>query len=75
MIGKKKLKSIREELRRALTAQGHDPIRALDDLIAAPRSGNREAAGDEVLQSLRRFVQSASHSTRQRRGSRAGSTS
>ena len=48
---------------------------SVDDLIAAPRSGNREAAGDEVLQSLRRFVQSASHSTRQRRGSRAGSTS
>ncbi|HEX4793460.1 MAG TPA: hypothetical protein VH370_06695 [Humisphaera sp.] len=75
MIGPKTLKAIRQELHRALLTRGRDPIRALDDLIAAPRSGTGEAAGDEVLRSLQRFVQGATHSTRQRRRSRASRTS
>jgi hypothetical protein len=58
MIGPKKLSTIRQELRRALTSTGGDPILSLEGRMnALERSGS---AGDkelELLHGLRRFLE------------------
>lgn len=57
MIGPKKLRAIRQDLRRALAATGQDPIRWLDERLAASSPNGIAASGrNEVLQSLRRFL-------------------
>jgi hypothetical protein len=55
MMGPKTLSEIREEVRRAFGAGGGDPIQRLEQLIAdAKRTGE---GGEEVLESLRRFLE------------------
>ena len=55
MMGPKTLSEIREEVRRAFAAGGGDPIQRLEQLIAnAKRNGE---GGEEVLASLRRFLE------------------
>ena len=57
MIGPKKLSTIRQELQRALTATGDDPIRWLEERMTVPeRQGSVSAGESEVLNSLRRFL-------------------
>lgn len=57
MIGPKKLSTIRQELQRALTATGDDPIRWLEERMTVPERQGSVAAGEsEVLNSLRRFL-------------------
>jgi hypothetical protein len=54
VLGSKTLSTIREELRAALAATGDDPIRWLEERMAAP--GRQES---EVLHSLRRVLEAA----------------
>jgi hypothetical protein len=57
VIGTKKLRSIREDLHRALAGTGRDPIRWLDERLATGQQTRTAAATQsEVLQSLRRFL-------------------
>ena len=73
MIGPKKLSTIRQELKRALTAIGEDPIRWLEQRMAAPeRQGSAISGQSEVLQSLRRFLEATGRKKRakQRLGTR-----
>jgi hypothetical protein len=68
VIGRKKLATIRQELQRALTATGDDPIRWLEERMTAPEHQGPAASGaNEVLRSLRRFVE-ATGRTRNRKG-------
>jgi hypothetical protein len=65
MMGPKTLRDIREELRRGLGATGDDPIRRLVQLITeAKRQGE---SGEEVLQSLRRFLEGTGRAKRRTR--------
>ena len=58
MIGPKKLGTIRQELHRALTATGEDPIRWLEARITGPeRQASAASRESEVLRSLRRFLE------------------
>jgi hypothetical protein len=57
MIGPKKLSTIREELHRALTATGEDPIRWLEERLSAAQRQGPAAKGSEILLSLRRLVE------------------
>ncbi len=58
MIGRKKLGAIREELQRTLTTIGDDPLRWLEERIAASqRQGGATSQGSEVLHSLRRVLE------------------
>lgn len=70
MIGPKKLGSIRQELRRALAVAGGDPLRWLEERMAAPERQDPAAGGSEVLQSLRRFLEGPGRE--RRRTQRAG---
>ena len=55
MIGTKKLSTLRKQIEKALASTGVDPIRRLDRLIAsAKRKGDRT----EVMDGLRRFLES-----------------
>jgi cytochrome c-type biogenesis protein CcmH/NrfG len=57
MIGPKKLGSIRNDLQRAIAQTGEDPIRWLEQRMAAPRrqpSANSEES--QILQSLRNVL-------------------
>ena len=57
MIGSKKLSTIRQELKLALTATGDDPIRWLEERMTAPERQSSATAGEsEVLNSLRRYL-------------------
>jgi hypothetical protein len=70
MIGPKKLSTIREEIRRALADEGEgDPIAWLEQrMTAAARSGVAGSKRDEILQSLRRILETpTSKRTRMRR--------
>ena len=59
MIGPKKLSTIRHELEHALAATGEDPIRWLEERVTAPRQQKAaDSGGSEVLDSLRRFLES-----------------
>lgn len=67
MIGTKKLSTIRRELEKALAGAGADPIRRLERQIAsAKRKGDRT----EVLEGLKRFLESPRQ--RKRRKHRVG---
>jgi hypothetical protein len=67
MIGTKKLSTIRREIEKALAPAGGDPIQRLERQIAsAQRQGDRT----EVMEGLKRFLESARK--RKRRKSRAG---
>ena len=57
MIGPKKLSAIRQELQRALDAAGDDPIRWLEQRMAAPEHQGAASGRSEVLHSLRRFLE------------------
>ena len=71
MIGPKKLSRIRQELAKALAAAGDDPIRWLEERMAAPeRRGTAGSGESEVLHSLRRLIEAAGSA--RRRGRRAG---
>jgi len=71
MIGPKKLKTIRDELQRALTATGDDPIRWLEERMTAPeRQGSAASGESEVLHSLRRVLEATGKP--KRRKQRAG---
>jgi hypothetical protein len=60
MIGPKKLTTIRQGLRSALSAAGGDPIRWLEErMAAAERPGAAVSGESEVLSSLRRFVEAS----------------
>jgi len=55
MIGTKKLSTIREQIEKALASTGGDPIERLERQIAsAKRKGDRT----EVLEGLKRFLES-----------------
>ena len=54
MMANKKLATIRQELRDALAKEGQDPIRWLEERIAA---GRRQGSGTEVLESLKRVLE------------------
>jgi hypothetical protein len=81
MIGTKKLSTIREEIEKALASKGNDAIQRLERLIASAKGkGDRT----EVMEDLKRFLESprkqthrrqragASASPRQRKRSRSG---
>jgi hypothetical protein len=69
MIGPKKLSTIRDELKRALSALGDDPIRWLEDRIA---EAEREGPGaSEVLRSLQRLLDGPPKKTRRKKRSTA----
>jgi hypothetical protein len=55
MIGTKKLSTIREELNKALASTGDDPIRWLEEQIAAAQ---QKGSGTEVLEGLQRILES-----------------
>ena len=58
MIGPKKLSAIRQELQRALTATGEDPIRWLEARMTGPEcQGSAASEESEVLRSLRSFLE------------------
>jgi hypothetical protein len=57
MIGAMTLSTIREELHRALTAIGEDPIYWLEERMSASERQGSAARGRAILLSLRRFVE------------------
>jgi hypothetical protein len=58
VIGPKKLGTIHQELQRALTATGEDPIRWLEARMTGPeRQGSATSGESEVLRSLRSFLE------------------
>jgi hypothetical protein len=61
MIGTKKLSTIREELSKALASAGEDPIRWLEEQIAAAQ---QKGGGTEVLEGLRRVLEPPSKGKR-----------
>ena len=64
MIGTKKLSTIREEIEQALASTGADPIERLErQIAAAKRKGDRI----EVLEGLKRFLESPRREPRQHR--------
>lgn len=72
MIGTKTLGEIRRELKAALDAAGDDPIQWLEEQMASPQSGSTgHQPGNEVLQSLQRFLIAEPKTRRQSRQSAA----
>jgi hypothetical protein len=70
VIGPKKLGTIRQELHRALSATGEDPIRWLEARMTGPeRPGSVASEESEVLRSLRRLLEEPRR--RERRNQRA----
>jgi hypothetical protein len=60
MIGRRKLSTIRKQIEKALASTGADPIQRLERQIAsAKRKGDRT----EVLEGLKRFLESARSGT------------
>jgi hypothetical protein len=55
MIGTKKLSTIREEIEKALASTGEDPIQRLERQIA---SAKRKGDSTEVMEGLKRFLES-----------------
>ncbi len=67
MIGSKKFSTIRQELQRALTATGSDPIRWLEERMTAPERQKSAASGEsEILHSLRRVLEGRVKKKRQK---------
>jgi hypothetical protein len=70
MIGPKKLRTIRAELRRKLAAGGEDPILWLEErMTASERTDSTAPGGSEVLHSLRRFLEGSGKEKRRTQGS------
>lgn len=68
MIGTKKLRTIREEIEKALASTGEDPIQRLERQIAsAKRKGDRAA----VIEGLKRFLESPRKQKRRKHRDRA----
>ena len=68
MIGTKKLSTIRSEIEEALAPAGGDPIQRLERQIAsAKRKGDRT----EVLEGLKRFLESSRKGKRRKHGTGA----
>jgi hypothetical protein len=64
MIGTKKLSTIREEIEKAWASNGNDPIHRLERLIASAQGkGDRT----EVMEDLKRFLESPGQQKRRRR--------
>jgi hypothetical protein len=69
MIGTKKLSAIRQEIEQALASTGADPIQRLERLIAsAKRKGDRT----EVMEGLKRFLESPRRKRRKHRDAQPG---
>ena len=69
MIGTKKLSTIRAELEKAFASKGNDAIQRLERLIASAKGkGDRT----EVMEDLKRFLESPSEQRHRRR--RAGAS-
>jgi hypothetical protein len=65
MIGTKKLTTIRKQIEKALASTGADPIQRLERQIAsAKRKGDRT----EVMEGLKRFLESAQKRNQRKRG-------
>ncbi len=64
MMGNKKLATIRQELKDALAKEGQDPIRWLEERIAA---GRRRGSGTEVLESVKRVLEAGTNTKPARR--------
>jgi hypothetical protein len=64
MIGTRKLSTIRTELEAALAPKGADPIQELDRQIALAK---RKGESTEVMEGLKRFLQSPSKRKRRKR--------
>ena len=70
IIGTKKLNTIRKQIEKALASSGADPIQRLDRLIAsAKRKGDRT----EVMEGLKRFLESPRKREHRKRGVGASS--
>ena len=68
MIGTKKLSTIRKQIEKALATTGADPIQRLERQIAsAKRKGDRT----EVLEGLKRFLESPRKRKHRKRGAGA----
>jgi hypothetical protein len=67
MIGTKKLSTIRKEIEKELASSGEDPIQRLERQIA---SAKRKGESTEVIEGLKRFLESPRK--RQRRKHRVG---
>ena len=65
MIGTKKLSTIRKEIEKALASTGENPIQRLERQIA---SAKRNGGSTEVMEGLKRFLESP----RKRRKPRVG---
>jgi hypothetical protein len=70
VIGPKKLSTIRAEIEKAFGATGDDPIRRLEHLIASAK-GKGETI--EVMEDLKRFLESPRKRKRRRQRVRPGS--
>lgn len=69
MIGTKKLSTIRRELEEALSTPGGDPIQSLEQhIVSAKRKGERT----EVMESLKRFLESPRKRKRGKSGAGVG---
>jgi hypothetical protein len=68
MIGTKKLRTIREQIERALAPGGADPIQRLERQIASAR---RKDNRTEVLEGLKRFLESPRKRKNRKSGARA----
>ncbi|MBC8114252.1 MAG: hypothetical protein H7062_07740 [Candidatus Saccharimonas sp.] len=68
MIGTKTLSEIRQQLKAAWDATGDDPIQWLEQQMASPQSTLTDnEKGNEVLQSLQRFLKAKPKTTRRSR--------
>ena len=68
MIGTKKLSTIRKEIEQALASTGEDPIQSLERQIASAR---RKSETTEVLEGLKRFLESPPQRQRRKRRAQA----
>ena len=64
MIGTKKLSTIRQEIEQALAASGEDPIQRLERQIA---SAKRKGTRTDVVEGLKRFLESPRKRKRRKR--------
>ena len=68
MISPKKLSVIRQELERAMSAGGGDPIAWLEKRMSAPKAKAGGAVREsEIMQSLQRFLNVAREPQKRRR--------
>jgi len=65
MIGTKKLSTIRQQIQTAFTGSGDDPIQRLERQIAAAK---RKGDGSQVMEGLKRFLESSPKRKRRKAG-------